>query len=127
MSETATVVSPERAAVAHVDRVVLRDFRNLASTDIALPPDGLALIGENGHGKTNFLEAIYYLQILRSFRGARDVDLVRFGAGGFHIAATLGDAAARQIAVGFQRQTRRKKATVDGAEPMRLADATGAF
>jgi DNA replication and repair protein RecF len=121
------VVSPERTARAHVDRVILRDFRNLASTDIALPPDGLALVGENGHGKTNFLEAIYYLQILRSFRGTRDVDLVRFGESGFHIAAVLGDARARHVAVGFERQSKRKKATVDGAEPLRLADAIGAF
>jgi DNA replication and repair protein RecF len=121
------VVAPERAARAHVDRVVLRDFRNLASTDIALPPDGLALVGENGHGKTNFLEAIYYLQILRSFRGARDIDLVRFGELGFHIAAALGGVPARHIGVGFHRQSKRKKATVDGAEPLRLADAIGAF
>lgn len=121
------VVAPERTARAHVDRVVLRDFRNLASTDIALPPDGLALVGENGHGKTNFLEAIYYLQILRSFRGARDIDLVRFGEPGFHIAAALGDVPARHVAVGFHRQSKRKKATVDGAEPLRLADAIGAF
>ncbi|HEY7407655.1 MAG TPA: DNA replication and repair protein RecF [Gemmatimonadaceae bacterium] len=127
MSELAAVMTPERTARARVDRVSLRDFRNLAPVEVALPAEGLALVGENGHGKTNFLEAIYYLQILRSFRGARDVDLVRFGATGFHVAATLGDAAARHIAVGFQRQTRRKKATIDGAEPLRLADAIGAF
>lgn len=127
MTGVETVIGSERTARARVDQVTLQDFRNLASTDVTLPEEGLALVGENGHGKTNFLEAIYYLQILRSFRGARDVDLVRFGAAGFYIAATLGDAAARQIAVGFQRQTRRKKATVDGAEPLRLADAIGAF
>ena len=127
MTDVATVMTAERTARAYVDRVAIRDFRNLASAEIALPPDGLALVGENGHGKTNFLEAIYYLQILRSFRGARDVDLVRFGASGFHVGATLGDAAAHHIAVGFQRQTKRKKATIDGGEPLRLADAIGAF
>src|SRR5687768_18429865 len=116
MSEPAIVVSSERAVRAHIDRLILRDFRNLASTDIALPTDGLALIGENGHGKTNFLEAIYYLQILRSFRGARDVDLVCFGTSGFHIAAALGGVPRGEIAVGFERQSKRKKATVDGAE-----------
>lgn len=121
------VLTPQRTSRAHVDRITLRDFRNLAPMDVALPADGLALVGENGHGKTNFLEAIYYLQILRSFRGTRDVDLVRFGAPGFHIAATLGTVAARQIAVGFQRQTRRKKAMVDGGEPVKLADAIGTF
>jgi DNA replication and repair protein RecF len=127
VSDVATVVTPERTARACLERVTLRDFRNLAAADVTLPADGVALVGENGHGKTNFLEAIYYLQVLRSFRGARDIDLVQFGAPGFHVAATVGDASARQIAVGFQRQTRRKKATVDGAEPVKLADAIGAF
>ncbi len=120
-------MASEHATRARVDRLVLRDFRNFASTEVIVPPEGLALVGENGHGKTNFLEAVYYLQILRSFRGARDVDLVRFGTAGFHIAATLGNASARQVAVGFQRQTKKKKATVDGAEPLRLADAIAAF
>lgn len=127
MTQGAGVLTAEQTARAHVDRVTLRDFRNLAPIELALPAEGLALVGENGHGKTNFLEAIYYLQILRSFRGARDVDLVRFGAPGFHVAAKLGEVAARQIAVGFQRQTRRKKATIDGAEPLKLADAIGTF
>lgn len=127
MSEPATAMASERPTRARVDRVVFRDFRNFASTEVLVPPEGLALVGENGHGKTNFLEAVYYLQILRSFRGARDVDLVRFGAAGFHIAATLGNASARQVAVGFQRQTKKKKAMVDGAEPLRLADAIAAF
>jgi DNA replication and repair protein RecF len=132
VSEAVRVVSApgtaERAATpAHLSTISLRDFRNLASTDVALPAEGLALVGDNGHGKTNFLEAIYYLQILRSFRGARDIDIVRFGAPGFHLAAALGGVAARQIAVGFDRQSKRKKAIVDGGEPLRLSDAIGAF
>ena len=127
MNEAATVMTPPRTTRAHIERLAARDFRNLAPIDVSLPADGLALVGENGHGKTNLLEAIYYLQILRSFRGARDVDLVRFGAPGFHIAATLGDVATRALSVGFQRQTRRKKALIDGGEPLKLADAIGAF
>jgi DNA replication and repair protein RecF len=39
----------------------------------------VALIGRNGQGKTNLLEAIYYPVILRSFRGAGDADLAQFG------------------------------------------------
>ena len=39
--------------------------------DVELPERGAALIGDNGQGKTNLLESIYYLEIFRSFRGAR--------------------------------------------------------
>ncbi|MEJ7810076.1 MAG: DNA replication and repair protein RecF [Gemmatimonadaceae bacterium] len=120
-----------------LDRLRIRDFRNLEPADFALPPDGLALVGDNGEGKTNFLEAIYYLQLLRSFRGARDPELVRFGASGFHLAAGIGGARASEVAVGFDRGgpargegtsgRGRKRVRVDGAEPTRLSDALGSL
>jgi DNA replication and repair protein RecF len=119
--------SDARFDCAWLRRVRIRDFRNLASVDLELSADGLALVGDNGQGKTNFLEAVYYLQLFRSFRGARDQDLVRFGAGGFHLAATLEGARAHEVAVGFDRGSAvRKRVRIDGADPPRLADALGA-
>ncbi|MFN2637974.1 MAG: DNA replication/repair protein RecF, partial [Gemmatimonadaceae bacterium] len=108
-----------------VDSVAIRDFRNLERVDLELPPEGIALIGDNGHGKTNFLEAIYYLQILRSVRDARDQDLTRFGANGFHLSVVARTPSEHQLAVGFDKASRRKKVTIDGASPRRLSDALG--
>ena len=70
-----------------LNSISIRDFRNLERVDLDLPPEGAVIVGDNGHGKTNFLEAIYYLQIMRSIRDARDQDLTRFDAPGFHISA----------------------------------------
>ena len=107
--------------------LALRDFRNLARLDLTVPSAGVVVIGENGQGKTNLLEAIYYLHLLRSVRGARDVDVVRFGAPGFHIAARTGGGPHHELSAGFERQGRRKRVKVDGAEPPRLSDALGAL
>jgi DNA replication and repair protein RecF len=107
--------------------LALRDFRNLARLDLTLPSAGVVVIGENGQGKTNLLEAIYYLHLLRSVRGARDVDVVRFGAPGFHIAARTGGGPHHELSAGFERQGRRKRVKVDGGEPPRLSDALGAL
>lgn len=109
-------------------RLSVRDFRNLERVELELPPEGVVVVGENGHGKTNLLEAAYYLQLLRSARGARDMDLVRFGAPAFHVGADTTVAKGGQvISVGFERATRRKRVTLDGAEPPRLSDALGAL
>jgi DNA replication and repair protein RecF len=107
--------------------IAIRDFRNLERVDLQFPDDGVALIGDNGHGKTNLLEAIYYLQILRSIRDARDQDLTRFDAAGFHIAAKVYEPDEHEIGVGFERATKRKKVVVDGVQPRRLSDALGSL
>ena len=109
-----------------ITTLAIRDFRNIARLDLALPARGVAIVGSNGHGKTNLLEAIHYLHALRSVRGARDVDLVRFGAEAFHVAATVRSAAVDDMRVGFAKSARRKKVVLDGAECERLADALGA-
>ena len=117
-------IAPSRARLT---ALAIRDFRNLARIDLAPPPDGFALVGENGQGKTNLLEAIHYLQLLRSFRGARDVELVRFDTDGFHVSAEIAHAAHCGVSVGFERASKRKRVLVDGNIPPRLTDALGAF
>lgn len=108
-------------------QLALRDFRNFESLDVTLPDSGLAIVGENGHGKTNLLEAISYLGLFRSFRGARDADVIRFGAPAFHVRARLKSPASYgTVSVGFERTTRKKRATLDGVEQSRLSFAFGA-
>lgn len=104
----------------------VRDFRNLERVEVPLQPSGMVVVGPNGHGKTNLLEAIHYLHTLRSVRGARDVELVRFGADAFHLKAGIAGAAYDDVRVGFSRVGKRKKVVLDGAECVRLADAFGA-
>jgi DNA replication and repair protein RecF len=61
-------------------RLWLTDFRSYASADIEFAPGLTALLGANGEGKTNVMEAIGYLATLSSFRGAPNDALVRAGA-----------------------------------------------
>jgi DNA replication and repair protein RecF len=107
--------------------IAIRDFRNLENVELQIPERGFALVGENGQGKTNFLEAIYYLQLLRSVRGATDAELVRFGAEGFHIGATAMLDRERAISVGFEKTGKRKRITVDGVATSRMSDSLGAL
>ena len=64
----------------HVTHLALTDFRSYATADLPLEPGVTALIGPNGQGKTNFVEAIGYVASLGSHRVATDAPLVRLGA-----------------------------------------------
>jgi DNA replication and repair protein RecF len=106
----------------------LRQFRNFSELELVLPAPGVAIIGENGAGKTNLLEAIYYLEIFRSFRGAPDEQLVRFGAEAFHVRGRFQNEAtgsSQEVTAAFELRGRRKRVTQNGMESDRLADALG--
>ena len=64
----------------HVRHLSLKDFRSYPSVELALTPGVTTLVGLNGQGKTNLVEAIGYLATLGSHRVATDQPLVRFGA-----------------------------------------------
>jgi DNA replication and repair protein RecF len=63
-----------------VTRIWLTDFRNYAAAELEPAPGLTAIVGSNGEGKTNLLEAVGYLATLSSFRGAPGDALVRAGA-----------------------------------------------
>jgi DNA replication and repair protein RecF len=61
-------------------RLWLTDFRSYVEADVTFAEGLTAVVGPNGQGKTNLLEAIAYLATLGSFRGAPTEALVRAGA-----------------------------------------------
>ena len=64
----------------HVRHLSVADFRSYATAELPLEPGVTTLVGLNGQGKTNLVEAIGYLATLSSHRVATDQPLVRFGA-----------------------------------------------
>ena len=64
----------------HLQRLWLTDFRSYGSAELTFAPGLTALLGANGQGKTNIMEAVGYLATLSSFRGAPTEALVRNGA-----------------------------------------------
>jgi len=64
----------------HLRHLSVTDFRSYPSAELPLAPGVTTLIGLNGQGKTNLIEAAGYLATLGSHRVAADVPLVRAGA-----------------------------------------------
>lgn len=63
----------------HLRHLQVNDFRSWELADLELVPGATVLVGQNGRGKTNLLEAVGYLATLSSHRVASDAPLVRHG------------------------------------------------
>lgn len=90
-----------------------------------MPPGGCALVGPNGHGKTNLLEAISYPVLFRSFRGAADSELVAQGQAEFQLSLAVAEGPLASVEAHFAAQGRQKRVQLDGVEEARLTAAIG--
>jgi len=109
-----------------VGAVELREFRNLQPTVLEPGPAFNVIVGDNGQGKTNLLEAIYLAGTLRSFRTHHTQELIAHGA-------TQALVRARVTRSGLDRLYeitlggKRKETKLDGKTPRSLADYFGDF
>ncbi|QBS37101.1 DNA replication and repair protein RecF [Thermaerobacter sp. FW80] len=111
-----------------VRRVVLRQFRSYEQATLELEPGLTLLVGPNGVGKTNLLEAIHFAATGRSPRTPRDAELIREGAAACYVRLEWDDPVAgrRSVEVAFHRE-RGKALRLDGRPRRRLADLHGAL
>lgn len=81
---------PPGSALA-VRRLALRDFRNYGRVEVEVPAGPVVLVGENGAGKTNLLEAVSLLAPGRGLRRAKLAELDRTdeGAGSWRVEARV--------------------------------------
>lgn len=63
-----------------IDRLELVNYRNYEKLDLSFSPGINVLIGENAQGKTNIMEALYFLSMAKSHRATNDKELIRWDA-----------------------------------------------
>ncbi len=78
--------------------IELDNFRNIETERVSFSDGINVLWGKNAQGKSNILEAVYYFARGRSFRGAKDREMIRFGADFARINATCRKSAAERDA-----------------------------
>lgn len=72
----------------YLKNLSLFNFKNYPQIDLELARDANCIVGNNGMGKTNILDAIYYLSFCKSFSHAQDVHNIKLGESGFSIKGT---------------------------------------
>jgi len=110
-----------------VNSIVLKKFRNYETLDLGFSSGINVIVGPNGSGKTNILEAVSVAANIRSFRGAADADMVKWGEESYFCRLTLSGSAFKELEIGYSSVpgTIRKKAKVDGCEIHRASDYFG--
>jgi len=109
-------------------RVTARNFRNLADDPIDFHPATNLIVGRNGQGKTNLLEAIYFLATTKSFRTTKLTSLVRFGEQSVFVAGALRRGnVERNISVGIEFGESRRRVLMFNEERVTLSHYVAAM
>jgi DNA replication and repair protein RecF len=109
----------------YLEHLSLTDFRSYAQVDLALEPGVTVLVGSNGIGKTNLMEAIGYLATLSSHRVSSDGPLLRFGTDRALVRARVvrgGQTTVLELEINASRANRGR---INRSNPVRARDLLG--
>ncbi len=107
----------------------LNNYRNIEECDVSFSPGVNVLIGDNAQGKTNLLEGIYTFALGKSFRGAKEADVIRFGEAlsileiGFENSGRSGEQTLKMALA----KGRRRRVELNGVKIDRLSEMIGEF
>ena len=110
------------------EKMQIQNFRNIEECEVVLSPEVNLFFGDNAQGKTNFLEAVYFSSLGKSFRPVKEAELIRFEQSQANIVNTFSDALRRQtIAVRLFNNKMRRVVEHNGVKITRMSEMVGAF
>lgn len=112
----------------HLSAISLTQFKNYGRQDLEFSPRLNCLVGQNGAGKTNLLEAVYYLCMGKSYTGSPDQYSVRHGDDVSRLAGVfvVEDSTKDKVVIKLQKR-KRKIIERNGAAYERLAEHVGRY
>jgi len=111
-----------------LQKLSLKNFRNYEDVTVEFNQGGNLLFGDNGEGKTNFLESIYYLSVFRSFKKGSNSEIARWETDGFHVSGFFetGSAITRSIDVTW-KIGKKKRVFFEGERIPKISGLIGMF
>lgn len=112
-----------------IDRIEILNFKNIPAVDLQFSTGVNCLLGMNGMGKSNLLDAVHYLCMTRPMTGLTDQALIRHGEnmllvkGDFHTDAGSSDT----VSIGLTRGGRGKTLKRNGKEYNRISEHIGRY
>ena len=110
-----------------IQSVDLDNFRNYERLHLDLSEGVHIFYGDNGQGKSNLLEAVYLASVNKSFRGAKDKEMIRFGAQEAHIKLVFSKKEAENRIDLHLKESGNKGIAVNSVPIRRSRDLLGVF
>jgi DNA replication and repair protein RecF len=110
-------------------KIRVENFRNIEKAELDFSEGVNILIGENAQGKTNLLEAIYYVSLGKSFRTTHDTEIIRFGEEYASVSLDY-ESAEREQNITMRMSSnakQRKVVTHNGVKITKLSELVGSF
>ncbi|MBO4980196.1 MAG: DNA replication/repair protein RecF [Clostridia bacterium] len=108
------------------NKIELKNFRNIEEASVEFTDGVNILLGSNAQGKTNLLEAIYTASTGKSFRAAKEAELMRFGCDHASIALEFTDTRRQRMEIKYAAGKRRQ-IEINQNKITRLSDMVGRF
>ena len=110
-----------------VNRISVSGFRNIESAEVEFCDGVNLLLGDNAQGKTNLLEAIYYMSLGKSFRGAAEVEMIGFGKDFASVSLDFNDSLREQNLTVRISRDKRRRFEQNGVKIFKMSDIVGAL
>lgn len=111
----------------HLEKLTLYNFKNYEDATLELAPEVNCFFGLNGSGKTNLLDAIYYLSLTKSASNASDLQNIRQGENQFFIKGQFLIKKNRTEVLCSFIQGSKKLMSEDGNEYKKMAEHIGKY
>ena len=105
--------------------IELEHFRNVKEARVSFGPGVNVLVGDNAQGKTNLLEAVYLSAIGKSFRGAKDAEMISFGQDQSKISLNYEDDVREMNVTTYLRAVGRRKMEQNGVGVSKMSELVG--
>jgi DNA replication and repair protein RecF len=112
-----------------IREIHLQKFRNHTQSEAVFGGGINAVLGQNGEGKTNLLEAISYLCLTKSFFGSTDAIVLQVGGTRFDVSGELeSDSGIRyHVSVVYEQEEAEKKFSINKSPVERFSEVVGRF
>lgn len=111
-----------------LEKIHAENFRNLHAAETHFHPQANIVVGRNGQGKTNLLEAIYFLATTKSFRTTRVASVFRHDAPNVFVSGAVArDGITRTLSVGLETGETKKRVLMINGEKVTLPNYLGAL